>query len=442
MTLSTALAVPYPMLGAPQGEAETAAVAAVLTSGNRLAGGPVRDRFEEQLRDYLDAGCVATTPNCTYALWLATQTLDLRPGDEVVASSLTYQATVAPLLGIGVRVRFADIDPGTLNLDPDSVAAQIGPATRAVFVTHYGGNPAGVAAIAEIAQRHGIPVVEDAAHALGAHSAGRMAGTWGLGCFSFGSSKNLTTLGQGGAICVRDPSPTLLVAIEQLRSLEPYCDFRDLDHGGAAGTPLDSHLAPTDGILRHEKNAYTAECVNLRGSGFNGSLGEPACAAGGVQLSRVEEFNGRRREIAERLDAAVGSLGWASTQRVPADSVSSHHLYALLLDDRDVERDEFVRALAALGIEMQLRYFPAHLLPEWRLGGSGLGDCPVTEDVWFHRLVNLPIYPMLSDRQVEYMIEALPRAYRIARGRESVRTAAAELARLFGMPAELLPALR
>ncbi len=152
-----------------------------------------------------------------------------------------------------------------------------------------------------------------------------------------------------------------------------------------------------------------------------------------MQLTKIEAFNGRRRAIAARLDDGIGGFS-ASPQRIYLGSVSSHHLYAVLLDDPRVDREELARALVALGVEVQLRYLPVHLLPEWRSTGSAYGHCPVTEDIWFRPLVNLPMYPMLSDRPADYMIEALARAYWLALGNGSVHTSADELARVFDVP--------
>jgi dTDP-4-amino-4,6-dideoxygalactose transaminase len=201
----TGYRVPQHGQGSGFDERDIAAVAALLRSGAHLSDGRQVAAFEREYAAYTGAPEAIAVTSCTMALELVTRVLDLRPGDEVIATPLTFQATTAALLGLDVRVRFADVDPDTLCLDPDRVAALVTPRTRAVYTTHYGGLCGGVRELRALTERHRIVLVEDCAHALGAAVDGRSAGCWGdFGCWSFHSLKNISTLGQGGMVTTRD----------------------------------------------------------------------------------------------------------------------------------------------------------------------------------------------------------------------------------------------
>lgn len=408
--------VPYLPVGAPLGQEEVAAVARVLDSGDTLSCGTERERFEEELAAYLGARHAVALANCTMALELATHLIGLCPGDEVIATPQSYQATIQPLLAHDVRVRFCDIDPDTLNVDPASFAALVGPRTRALYLVHYGGDLARMDEIMAVAEPHGIVVVEDCAHAFGATYKGWAPGVLGhLGCFSFQSYKNLTTLGEGGLLTVRDDHWASVA--RRLRAIEPDADFRP-----RAEARLGPYDQPHDQVERHAKNAYVEDCVALRHPGTNSTLPEPAAAVGRVQLRRLDGFIARRRAIATRLDRELQAIPGIRVPQRPADLRSAHHLYTCFLDPAaGLDRDQVVRHLDEHGVQVQLRYFPLHLLPEWRMRGHRLGECPTAERIWFEQQINLPIYPQLEDWQVDYMIEALAQAVAAAGKRPGAR---------------------
>lgn len=394
--------VPYLPTGSTYGPKEIDAVAQLLRSGDKLSCGPQRDAFEAEFAAYLRADHALSLTNCTIALELATYLLELRPGDEIVAATQTYQANVTPLLGLPVTVKFCDIDPDTLNISPESFAALVTDRTRALYLVHHGGTPADMNPIMTIASRHGIQVVEDCAHALGARYHGRAPGTLGhLGCWSFQSYKNISTLGEGGALTTADS--TWAEVVRRVRAIEPDADF-----GPRTAPPFEGLLAPTDGVERHEKNAYLEDCVRLRHPGTNSTLAEPAAAVGRVQLRRLDTLVARRRQLADRLDKGLAELAGIRVQPRRPGVNSAHHLYTFFIDPATgIDRDAFIHRLDERGIQIQLRYFPVHLLPEWRFRGHGLGECPAAERVWFHEQVNLPIYPQMEDWQVDFMIEAV-----------------------------------
>jgi perosamine synthetase len=362
--------------------------------------------FEQEFCDYTGAKHAVAVTSCTMALELASRVLGFGAGDEVISSALTFQATVSSFVGSDVEVRFADIDPDTLCLDADSVARLIGPRTRAIYTVHYGGLCGDIARLRELADAHGLYLIEDCAHAIGAAADGHSAGTWGdIGCWSFHSLKNISTLGQGGMLTVRDEA--LAERLRRLRSMEPDASFsrrRSSRVFGGFAEPTDPRR------VTHEKNAYTHDCDIIRASGLNAQMSDPAAAVGRSQLVRLPDLIERRTMLAAILDESLAAVPGVTTLPVPPGQRHARHLYAFRLVNPDVRRDDLVSLLADRGIEVVLRYFPLHLLPEWRLRGARLGDVPTTERVWFEELVNLPISPQLHPEDMQYTADAVAAA--------------------------------
>jgi perosamine synthetase len=202
-------------------------------------------------------------------------------------------------------------------------------------------------------------------------------------------------------ITVSDPNHARVLS--RIIAIEPDADFSPVSQ-----SPFNNFAEPVDGIERHAKNAYAEQCHTLRHPGTNSTLAEPAAAVGRVQLGKLDSFVNRRREIANRLDEGLGDLPGVRLQPRLEAVESSHHLYTFFIaQEAGINRDVLARRLDADGIQIQLRYFPTHLLPEWRRLGHGLGECPVAERIWFHEQMNLPIYPQLEDWQVDFMVDSV-----------------------------------
>ncbi|KNB50552.1 DegT/DnrJ/EryC1/StrS family aminotransferase [Streptomyces caatingaensis] len=393
-------AVPYPTRGSVLGEEELEALSDVVRSQLPLSAGTHREAFEEGFRRLVGSRHALSVTSGTVALALAVNLLDLRPGDEVIATPQTYKATVQPLLDRQVRVRFCDVEPHSLNADPASVESLVTDRTRAILLVHYGGLPADMESVMRIARPRGIVVVEDCAHALGALHHGRRPGALAdIGCFSFHSSKNITTLGEGGMVTLRDDA--WAERLDRMRSNE----------SDAAFVPAPRRLADGDDPfpwMLHPGNSYTHACVEVRHAGTNATLSEAGAAVGLVQLGRLDALVARRRAIAARITAVLERYPFVRVVREPEGVRNAYHLYTFFLDPAcGVSRNAFVERLVATGVEMQLRYFPLHLLPEWRARGHGPGECPVAERMWFERQVNLPCQPGLSDEHVDRLLAAL-----------------------------------
>ncbi|MFD3478735.1 DegT/DnrJ/EryC1/StrS family aminotransferase [Streptomyces sp. NPDC058695] len=394
--------VPFARRGSVLGEADLAALAELVRAEGTLTAGVWRDRFEERFRERIGARHALTVTSGTVALELATRLLDLAPGDEVIATPQTFQATIQPLLNHDVRVRFCDVDRDTLNMDPDVLETLITDRTRAVFLVHYGGNPADMDRIMAIARRHNAIVVEDSAHGIGALYKGRHPGALAdIGCFSFHSTKNITTLGEGGMITLaRDEWAERVLRIRD----------NEVDGVYTARTDLTGEPPALLPWMKFADSVYGRTAVGIRGAGTNATMSEAAAAVGVVQLDSLDRFVERRRWIASRLDEALSAFPGVRLHRATADSRHAYHLYTFFLTDGREVREHFVRAVDLLGVEVQLRYFPLHLSPEWRLRGHGAGECPNAERVWFEEHMNLPCHPGLTDDQVDHLVTSVTQA--------------------------------
>ncbi|MBB1195626.1 DegT/DnrJ/EryC1/StrS family aminotransferase [Curtobacterium flaccumfaciens] len=397
---SASFVVPQHGQGSGFDEDDVTAVLSLMRSNEHLSSGLQVEAFEREFAAMVGVSHAVAVTSCTTALGLVTRVLDLEDGDEVIAPALTFQATITALLSTGVSVRFAEINPNTLCLDPDSVRSLITSRTRAIFTVHYAGLCAGVDSLRRIADEHGVSLVEDCAHALGGSLSGQSAGAWGdLACWSFHSLKNISTLGQGGMVTTNDAVSAQ--RIREMRGINPDAQFALR----SAPVRFDTHAdASTPRPENHEKNAYTHDCLTVRHEGVNATMSEVAAAVGRTQLRRLPVLAERRRQFASLLDDGLRGVPGVRVLEIPEGAEHARHLYAFLLDGDEIDRDELVRRLSKAGIEVVLRYFPLHLLPEWRMRGNVLGQLPVTENVWFRKLVNLPISPQLSDEQAEYMV--------------------------------------
>ncbi|MFI2710553.1 DegT/DnrJ/EryC1/StrS family aminotransferase [Micromonospora sp. NPDC018662] len=400
--------VPFQRRGSVVGEADLAALTRVVNSGEPLSAGLWRERFEHRFQELVGARHALTVTSGTVALELAVRLLDLGPGDEVIATPQTFQATIQPLLNHDVKVRFCDVDMHTLNMDPDMLESLITERTRAIILVHYGGCPAEMRRIMEIARRDGVVVIEDCAHALGSHYHGVSPGALGdIGCFSFHSTKNITTLGEGGMITLNRAD--WADRVDRLRGNEVDAVYVPTGPGTRAEPPLLPWMKFSADVYRHA-------VADIRGAGTNATMSEPAAAVGLVQLEALNGFTERRRWIAQRLDQAMSAFPGVRLQRTPEQSRHAYHLYTVFITAGAAIRERFVRSLDQLGVEVQLRYFPLHLVPEWRLRGHRPGECPVAERIWFEEHVNLPCHPGLTDEQVDYLVAAVTDALEQAYG--------------------------
>lgn len=327
--------------------------------------GPEVEKFEKAFAAYCGAAHCVTVTNGTAALQLVLQGLGVGPGDEVITVAHTFIATAEAINAAGARPVFIDIDPVSYTMDPSKLEAAITPRTKAIIPVHLYGQPADMGAINAIANKHGIPVIEDSCQAHGASYKGRRAGSLGkAACFSFYPSKNLGACGEGGAVTTSDAE--LAKKIRMLR-----------DHGSVKK-------------YEHEFPAY-----NLRLEGIQGGVLA-------VKLPHLDGWNKNRRILAARYNELLAGSKVVTPKEMPyAEHV--YHLYVVVVEDREALKN----ALNEQGIETGLHYpIPLHLQKAYENLGYKKGDFPVSEHVASH-LLSIPMYAELPIEHVEHVAKTL-----------------------------------
>lgn len=374
-----------PLTDLSYGPEEEAAVISVLRS-RWLTMGEVTHRFEASFAEFVGVRHALAVTNATAALHLACLALDLGPGDEVILPALTFVATANAVCYTGASPRFAEIlGAHDLNLSPEDVERRITQRTRAILAVHYGGYPCPMHQLMDIAARHGLAVIEDAAHAPGASLDGKALGTWGdVGCFSFFSNKNLAT-GEGGMLVTNRDD--IAERVRLLRS-----------HGMTALT-----------WDRHHGHANTYDVVIL---GYNYRIDELRSALGHTQLEKLPAGNDRRRLLTDRywqalrgteLELPFAGLYNGAHAAHPC-ALPAYHLLPILLPS-GVERRRFIDRMRAAGIQTSVHYPPVHLFDAYRRLQPGV-SLPTTEEV-ASRQVTLPLYPSMTFDQVDSVAEAV-----------------------------------
>ena len=357
------------------GEEDEAAVLVVLRSGRLAGNGPECAAFERELQARLGGRhTVVSLSSATHALELAMQLLDLR-GGEVIVPSFTFPSVGSAVLRAGGVIRFCEVRPQDLNVDLDHARSLIGPATRALVITHYAGHPQKISGVP-------VAVVEDAAHALGSEIGGQACGTLGaFGCLSFHATKNLVA-GEGGALITADADAARRAKI-----------FRE------KGTNRDDF---TMGRVDH---------YSWVGLGSSLVLPELAAALARTQLAKFDRILDGRRRVARYYDAAIADLernGRLQVVRPMAKGTSSHHIYAVLVDPN--LRGSVLKALAASGVGAASHFVPLHASPFGRAVAPGV-SLPCTDHL-AASVIRLPIYPGLSDGEMDRVSTAVTEALR------------------------------
>jgi len=357
-------------------DAEFAAVQDVLSSG-WIGRGPRTIEFEQAFADYVGVEHAVSVNSATAALHIA-MLLAQVDGQEVLTCSLTFVSSNQAIVLGGGRPVFCDIDPETLTIDPEEVARKVTPTTRAILVVHYAGHPCDMDPIMEVAQAHGLTVVEDAAHGCGGSYKGRMMGSLGdLGCFSFQATKNMTT-GDGGMLVTNDGP-----LAERARKLRWVGISRPTWERFRSGEPRRSWM-------------YEVEEV-----GYKYEMNDLAAAIGLAQLSRLEQLNGERRRLLKRYREAFADLDDLAV--LPQRSHAESACYSAVI--RCSNRDALYAHLDAEGIDSNVHYYPNHMLPIFRSYTTRL---PETEAQW-QKILTIPLHPELSTQDQDRVIDSIRR---------------------------------
>jgi dTDP-4-amino-4,6-dideoxygalactose transaminase len=354
-------------------------VGQAVAGGHASGNGPFTRRAEAMLETSFGGGRTLLTTSCTSALEIAALLCDLGPGDEVILPSFTFVSTANAIVLRGARPVFVDIRPDTLNIDERRIEAAITPRTKAIFPVHYGGVACEMDAIMEIASRHDLVVVEDAAQGVYARYKDRWLGSIGhLGCYSFHETKNFSC-GEGGALVINDPA--MQARAEILR-----------DKGTSRGQ-----------FLRGQVDKYTWVDV---GSSYAPSDMLAAFLVG--QLENMEKITARRGQIFRRYAERLSLLAERHLIRMPftpQTCTSNFHMFYLLVADIE-ERTALITHLKAAGILAVFHYVPLHSSPFARSHAMGTALLPLTDDL-SARLVRLPMYFDLTDREVDEVADAV-----------------------------------
>lgn len=370
-------------------EEDIAAVVEVLRS-DWITTGPKVAEFEQAFADFVGAREAVAVSSGTAALHAAMYALGIGPSDEVIVPPMTFAATANCVVFQGGMPIFTDVDRDTLLLDPAQVEAKITPRTKAIIAVDYTGHPCDYDALGAIADRHGLALVADACHALGGSYKGRPVGSLAdLSAFSFHPVKHITT-GEGGMITSDDPDLAKRMRV-----------FRN-------------HGVTTDHRQREQQGSWFYEMLDL---GYNYRLTDFQCALGMSQLHKLPEWVARRQEIAQRYNAAFAVMPAVHPLAVGEDASHAYHLYVIRLDPKELQatRPQIFAALRAEGIGVNVHYIPVHLHPFYRERfGTGPGLYPVAEEA-YKRLMSLPIFPAMTDKDVSDIIMAISKivsAYR------------------------------
>ena len=357
------------------GQEEKDAVYEVIDSG-WYAHGPKNHEFEEGFADYLGVEHALSMNSCTSALHLAVEGLGIT--GEVILPSFTFVASANAVMTGGAGPVFADIEEDTCNIDPKSIERLIGPDTEAIMPIHFGGQSADMTPIMEIAKEHKLKVIEDSAETIGGTHHGRLTGTFGVGCFSFYPTKNLTT-GEGGMLTTNDEE-----LAQKVKAL--------LAHGIDKST-----------YEREDKDKSWFRSASR--IGYNFRMSNILAAIGVEQLKKLPEMNRMRRNMSAELTAALSEI----REIPPVEKEENVHVYQMytIRVGEGIDRDGFVRSLNKKGIGASIHFFPpVHHMTPYSGQEFRRDDLSTTEKV-IREIVTLPMYPQLSAEDLDYMIDSI-----------------------------------
>ena len=379
--------------GSSYGNEEEAAMLRVLRN-NAPTSGDECISFEKAYASYIGSTNARVVSNGTAALYLAMIGVGLKPGDRVITTPVTWIATAAAPVTLGAEVDFVDIDLDTYNIDPAGIEEKVGPATKAIIPVHLYGQACEMDEILAIAGRHGIPVIEDAAHAIGGEYKGRKLGSIGTaGCFSFHEQKNISTLGEGGMVVSHDP------AFHERVSL--YRSHCTRVHGASTKyCRLDEEKFPIG------KRFWWQDFDDC---GYNFRMTDMQAAVGIEQLKKIDQLNQARIDHAAFLSEGLKEVPGLKLPVVRPYNKHVFHLYPVMIEPAEfgMDKDDFIlRMLNEYGVKCGFHYIPLHLSTAFKNRGFRKGQFPNAEKLG-ERLVTLPIHPRQTRESLEYLVDSI-----------------------------------
>jgi len=348
-----------------------------------LGTGPKVAKFEEDFAKYKGARYSAAVNSCTAALHLSMLAAGLRKDDEVITTPMTFCATVNAIIHAEATPVLADIDPETMNIDPDKVEKRITKRTKAILPVHFSGRPCDMDKLCDIAKRYNLKIIEDCAHAIETEYKGRKAGTFGdFGCFSFYVTKNVVT-GEGGMVLAKNEEDIARIKMLALHGMSRDAWKRFSDEG--------------------YKHYYVLEC------GYKYNMMDLQAAIGIHQLKRVERNWKRRKEIWETYNDAFSDLPLGLPAPMEPDTRHAYHLYTILIDEEKtgIGRDDFLNAMTVRNIGTGVHYLS---IPEHPYYQKTFGWKPENYPNSMHigrQTVSLPLSAKLTDKDVKDVVDAV-----------------------------------
>jgi dTDP-4-amino-4,6-dideoxygalactose transaminase len=366
------------------GEEEIEAATAVLRSG-WFTTGPKAREFEQKFAAFIGGNVDAIAVNsATAGLHLAAEACGIGPGDEVIVPTLTFTATASVIRYLGAEVVLVDIEDSTRTIDLQHAERRLTPRCKAIIPVHFGGFPCDMAKVLGFARRHGLKVIEDAAHALPARRDGRLIGSWESDAcvFSFYASKPITT-GEGGMIVTRNPQIA------------------------ARARVMRTHGLDRDAFDRFRK-VGASWAYDVVAPGFKYNLTDVAAAIGVIQLSRAETLQASRQRAAERYLKQLADLPLDCPAPPPRGGLHAWHMFPIRIKETwRATRDDLIAGLTAAGIGTSVHYRPLHHMTYWKERYRFEPDDFVVADRFFAGAVTLPLFAGMSDAQVDYVVDAV-----------------------------------
>ena len=368
-----------PLFDIDCGKRELEEIERVISSG-WLTMGPVTEQFEHVFQDFIGVKHAIAVSSCTAALHLSNCACGIGEGDEVICSALTFVAGANSILYVGAQPVFADITAyDNFNMSPVEIEKKITQKTKAIQVVHYAGYPCDMDRIKNIAERYNLTIIEDCAHAIGAHYNEKRCGAIGdAGCFSFYANKNMTTA-EGGMVTTNDSR--IAEKVRLMRS-----------HGMTAMT-----------VDRYKEPSLTYDVIEL---GFNYRIDEIRSAMGIVQLGKIVDNNNRRQQLVKYFCSLLDNISGIMVPFRKHHGISSYHIFPILIDE-GIDRTDFMKYLKKYSIQTSIHYPAIHQLAFYQKHiTKGAVSLPLTEAV-AKRVVTLPLYPTMSDDDVSYVCDTI-----------------------------------
>ncbi|MHA1339217.1 MAG: DegT/DnrJ/EryC1/StrS family aminotransferase [Promethearchaeota archaeon] len=352
--------------------------------------------FEKKFAEYCNSKYAISVSNGTAALFICFKSIGIKPGDEVITTPITWIATAAAAEVLGAKIKFADIDPNTFNIDPSLVGKLITEKTKAICPVHLYGQPVDMDPILGIAEKNNIYVIEDAAHAPGGRYKSKKTGNIGdMGCFSFHEQKNMSTLGEGGMITTNNHE-----LYEKARSYKSHC--------ARVIGPSSKYLSFPEEKAMEYLNKKMFWYQDFDDTGYNFRMNDMTASVGIAQLSKLDKMNNIRNKIATIYDQKLEKIQGLKPLGVIDKVFHTYHLYPVLLDPKitKISREKFIYKLRMKGIKAGVHYMPLVLTTAFKKRGYSEKDALKSVKYW-QNLITLPIHPCLNEIAIDYLFRMI-----------------------------------